>query len=348
MAIYMNCVAIGRNLANISNYANRVGSLLLDVTSIQASLINSGRICLDDQYSLQRAISALKQEQSKLSKLASTAETAVQAYTACEMRICGATVKNMPPETSSTKKANIDWAPLLRVVGEFGTMGAITSSLLGVAEDPSTIGMSLSKLVGVGAKTAAKIADKELIDMWGTSTVNAIGFSENLASKLDSFIINNPYNSNNMSVAAKNAANISAVAKWSGIVISGLLNLGENFEEFHGDFSNPRLYAETIGETAAGVGLDILVGAGVATLAGAFAPVWAVGVVSTGVILGANWISEQLTGEDLPELISDAVWDGVECLGNTVSNAVKSVGNAVNAVTDCISTGWKELSGWLF
>ena len=103
----------------------------------------------------------------------------------------------------------------------------------------------------------------------------------------------------------------------------------------------------------------VLVGAGVAAIAGATAPVWAVGVVSTGVIMGMNWACEKLTdGQDLSEIVSDGYLNLVGDLGNSVirsSAAVidntisigNEVGKAVSAFSKSIATSWKNLNQWV-
>lgn len=119
-----------------------------------------------------------------------------------------------------------------------------------------------------------------------------------------------------------------------------------NLAAYNADFSNPRLYTETVGETAIYVGTGILVGAGVAALAGATAPVWAVGVVSTGIVLGANWISEKITGKDLTEFMSDAVLDTVGATVKTMTEMGKFVGKAVGTTVGKVSARWKKIKNW--
>lgn len=339
--------AMDQSLSDLRQAAKKLSSIGSDVQSVCNRLSSFTGYSTSSITAMKKAVTSIKGSGSSITRLCDAGEQAMLEYYNCEKSIAGSGDSKKFSEIEKTRSnIEVDWKPILSIIGQFGIMGGTMDALFSAANDPKAIGKSVTKLVGNGAKVASKISDGKLIDIWGTSTVDAIGFSENLAVKLDGYIINNPYNSSNMSVAAKNAANVGAVAKWCGVAVSGMLNFAENVEEYNADFSNPRLYAETLGETAVDVGLGIFVGAAVAALAGASAPVWAVGVVSTGVVLGLDWVSEKIFEEGFSELVSDVVWDATEAVGSAVQKAGEFIGDAVSATANRISAGWNKLKSW--
>ena len=248
-------------------------------------------------------------------------------------------------ETDSASSVN--WGPILSVLGQFGIIGGIASTTGSAAQNDSVaIGKGLLGVLGEGAKLVGKMIGKtSTVSPFGLGkTVDAIGFAENLAMKLDGYIINNSYNANNLSAAQKTANNIGAYAKWGGVALTAVGSFVSNIKEFDSDIKNPRLWAETAGETAVSVGSGILIGAGVAAIAGATAPAWAVGVVAVGTSLAVDWGVKQVTGlfgeeKGLSELVSDTVIDSVVAVGKVA----KSVGKAVG---DGVSKAGKAIASW--
>lgn len=240
---------------------------------------------------------------------------------------------------SVLESTNVDSGDLIKIIGGFGFAGSTISLAAGLAYNPSVENIGKTAVNGIGllAKTAKTISQGKTVNMFGlSSTVDAIGFSENLLQSLESYKYNSSYNSANVTGTAKTWQNVGVIAKWGGVALTTVGNFAENVEEYEGEFSNPKMYVETIGETSVDVGLGILVGAGVAAIAGATAPVWAVGVVTTGAVMGINWASEQLFNADLGEVITDTAISMVE-------QRVERVGNAVKTTAKAISTGWKKI-----
>lgn len=343
MMIAIHCGALEQSASSLGKYVQRLEKSSSEVQSILRSTCAWRGQALTGE--LQRAIAAIDLDAQNVRNLQKTAETSLQLYTHCERGIARVEVEEAPSastEVPPSPSAGIDWSSLVKIFGNFGTIGGVASALFGTALNPVSLGKNLAKLVGTGAKMAAKISDRKTIDLFGTSTVNAIGFRENLAAKLDGYVVNGSYNSANASIAAKNASKISAVAQWAGVAITGLTNFASNVEEFQGDLSSPRLYAETAVETVVDVGTGLLIGAGVAAAAGAAAPVWAVGVVSTGIGMFADWGSKAITGKGLTELVSDTVLD----LHKIVSGIKTTAGKAVSSAADKVSVGWRKLKDW--
>lgn len=342
------------NSASMTAQETSLGAVVSKISDISSQL-ESARVAVNRCIKSNNNIAAnirtvqlrITNDSKSVFRLSSTLKTINDKFASCENKLLGFYKSAVDGDSKEKLKESsgdisIKWGNLISVLGQFGTVGGLASSLFSVANDRENIGKSVSKIVDSGVKTFGRIADGKKIDIWGTSTVDAIGFRENLAKGLDGYKINSSYNSDNMTVAAKNVHNVSAVAKWGGIAISGMLSFVDNMEEYEYDLSNPRVYAETVGETAVDVGLGIVVGAGVAALAGAAAPVWAVGVVGAGVTIGLDWLSETLTGKDVSELVTDTVLDTVEATGTVVKNVVEGVGDAIKATADCVSAGWKK------
>lgn len=122
----------------------------------------------------------------------------------------------------------------------------------------------------------------------------------------------------------KNGA--KAMAKWAGVAVTSISNGFENYEEYqNGDISSERAVVETVIETGVDVGLGALAtagtAAGLAALGVAGAPAIAVAAVGTTVVLGANWLCEEITGNFFGEEkdIGEAIADGICDIGNGIA-----------------------------
>lgn len=240
-------------------------------------------------------------------------------------------VVNQEEEKDSTQKDKW-YTKFFDFFGSFGIIGATTEFILNgtVGGDEIATGKSLLDLIGNIAKTGAKIFDGKEIQLLGLqSTVDAIGFRENLAMQFEKFNINSSYNSVNLTGAEKAANNISAVAKWGGVALTGVSKFIGNYEEYNGDYKNWRMYLETIGETVVSVGTGVLATAAVGAVLGAGAPAVLVGAIGTGVVMAANWAVEKISGKNISELVSDTVIDAVQDRVKAIGNGIKSAGKAI-------------------
>lgn len=113
-------------------------------------------------------------------------------------------------------------------------------------------------------------------------------------------------------------------AKWAGFLIGLVANFAGNVQEFAGDFSDPRLYLETVSETAVSAGASALVGAGIAAIF-VSAPAWAVGAAATVIVFSVDQAVEYLTGESLTEHISDFVLNTGAAIADSIGTAWESV-----------------------
>ena len=125
-------------------------------------------------------------------------------------------------------------------------------------------------------------------------------------------------------------SNISA----STVVFTAIGNGIDNYDEMkEKGISRTRAAAETAVETVVDIGKNILIGSAVAaTVAATFgsAPVLLVGATTVIATMGLDWVSEQLTDEDVTENISDLI-----C--NVGEGAVEVGKTLISGVTDIIN-----------
>ncbi len=139
------------------------------------------------------------------------------------------------------------------------------------------------------------------------------------------------------------AHNTKAFAKWAGHILTGIINIHDNFSgDREGENnSNGRAFAESLGETAVDIfydwGAPLLIGLATG------APVI---LVAAGAVV-AKWaldgVCEWAFGKDFTETVSDAVLDTIEAAGEAIGEAVE---NTVEAVGDAVRTIGEKVSGW--
>lgn len=256
-----------------------------------------------------------------------------------------------PEQPDNTSNSFVD--TLFDVGKNFGIVGEISDAAYDLYKDPSAEGLGKYAITGIGIVAGfVKDGEVSLGSLLGLGkTVDAIGFRENLAIQLEKYVFDSSANIKNMSSAAKSARNIGVAVQWAGVALDLLDSISDNAEEFNYDFSNPRMYAEILGEVLVGEGLKIAVGAGVSALLGATAPAWAPVLITTIGLAAVNGVVSHLSnGEyNLNELISDGVInlaektvEGTKAVVNTVA---EGVGSAVETAANFISSGWNKLFG---
>lgn len=347
MQAYVNYTSASRSLSALKQSAGSLSLVIPNVQSIYRELNVCTGIGRGVKVELERVLKDIENHSANIISLYNTGNQAISEYRNCESILAG---KDIPADGSNSlaisalnKSVNssyeIDWGPLRKIAGEYGVVGSLFSSAWSMSDGGSAAWVGGVKIFEKAANTIQKFSNGDEISWFGFLK----SAPDSLKDQLNKYVYDP---SKCKTVAAKNASKFGVAAKWVGLAFSGMINFVENFEEYDADFSNPRLYAETIGETAVDVGFGMFVGAGVAALAGATAPVWAVGVVSTGVVLGANWVSEKVFGKDVAELVSDTVLDSAEAVGKLVRETTKKVGNAIHTTAKNISAGWKKIKSW--
>lgn len=242
----------------------------------------------------------------------------------------------------SIDTSDVDTGDLLSVLSKMGAVGSLASLSLGLSDrSMENLGKSAMSGIGLISKLSTGVLSGKGIDYFGTNAVKTSSFGGYVTNKLGDYVYGG--GSSNLTGAAKAWRNVGVTAKWGGVALSAINSFTGNMEEYNYDFTNPRMYAETIGETAADVGLGIAAGAVVATLAGPLAPVWAVGVVTAGSVMLVDMISEAAFGKDAAEFVSDLAIDTVEAVGDAAAKAGELIGEAAGKAADFVADTAKNV-----
>lgn len=156
-----------------------------------------------------------------------------------------------------------------------------------------------------------------------------VRFKNNLTNKTSPYNLKTHFKDVGGDLAFKNGTG-KAIASWSGIAVSGYLNLKDNLREqaeSNGQMSNSRMIAETLTETgvdtALSIGAGVVVGAAVTALSPVALPTAAIAVGGAIVITGINAGVRAITGKTATEWISDTVLDLGSNIGKGLGSAAK-------------------------
>jgi len=286
----------------------------------------------------------LKAQRQSVGRAVSVGRQAAGLYEKTEAQLlnikAGATAEANPeieePPFSFDKLFN--WDNLWKLVGSVGPAGQFSKTIASFANGKFWDGAKdIVKLVGAGAKAVDGDAG---VSWWK----KLLGWKAPSASKP----VNNPLDASfskeigKYKVSAKQSAgqNIAGIAKWVGVFATVAEKGVSNWDEFKDDggLSNPRLYAETVTESAIKIGSDIAistaVGAAAVVVLGTNPVGWAavgVGVAVAATTVAVNWaldgISQLITGnkKGWVENVSDGIIDRWESVGNKVKEAKDSV-----------------------
>lgn len=324
MYIKIDSALLSQLSAGFGQYSKELSVFRDDLKKVQLDLFQSSGLNIFD--TLQNISISIGEQTDDINRLQKAAEAVAEEYRVCESRLAGL----------EQKEDIVTWSSMLDVVGQVGIAGSVVSAMTKMAVNPESVAKSALSLVGSGAKIAGKMAEGEVIDWLGRNPSDVVGFRKNLVSELDKYKFNSSLST---STGAKIASNVGAAVKWAGVALSGYSHLKSNADEYYGDFSDPRLWMETITETVVGEGTKILVGAAVAAVAGA-SGAWAVGIVSKAAILTLDGISQAVTGQKFTETVSDSILDLAEGAGEVI-------GIVTEPIFDQISVGWGKLINWI-
>lgn len=324
MNIKIDTALMSQLSVELGQYSKELSTLQDDIKKVQRNLSQCSGLTIHNN--LQSINIGISKQIGDIGNLQKAAEKVAEEYCICESRLVGL----------EQKEDIITWSSMLDIAGQVGVAGSIISATVKMAVNPGSVAKGALSLVGSGAKIAGKMAEGEVIDWLGRNPSDVVGFRKNLVSELDKYKFNSSLNT---STGAKIASNVGAAVKWAGVALSGYSNLKSNADEYYGDFSDPRLWMETITETVVGEGTKILVGAAVAAVAGA-SGAWAVGIVSKAAILTLDGISQAVTGQKFTETVSDSILDLAEGAGEVI-------GNVTEPIFDQISVGWGKLINWI-
>lgn len=280
-------------------------------------------------------------QSSNLRNLYRGLESVTELYRDCEEGL----TEPKDAETAKREEAKDWWKDLgkdaLGIFGKLngpfgiatGVAGLLTGDYLGGAK---SITSGIGTILGGIAKVQS---GKSTTCMWGEllgfGLTEKKTFAENLSSGIKKFF------------PGKNATGLDtgvAVAKWAGVALSFISSGISNYDEFEGDMSSGRYWAETITEGALDVGKGILIGAAVAAVCGG-APAIVVAGGAALVSWGIDAISEAICGKKVTELVSDAILDAGERVVDGIAAGAEAVGDAIADGARAISNGAKALWG---
>lgn len=344
MRTAINWEGLQAQLPNLNNHASQIDHLLQELQSVSHGLKSKNSLAPSISVRLQQTSKQVETCCSSLIQIRNTVEKISFEYCTCELQIANQeVVQKTEPSTNGTQ---IDGKTFAKLAGSFGLAGKMVDSMYGISTGGTSCWESIVKLVETGAKTAQRMADGKIVDIFGTLAVGENPLSKELAKYV--------YDPSKCStVAAKNASKIAVSAKWVSLAFSGLLNLKDNFEEFDGNWSNERMYTETVVETAIDVGKGIAFGSLGALAVGSAAPVWAAAITTVGIASVCEFAVDLIDftfKTDVKEVVSDFVVDSYEFIRDhtkvVVNEAQKYIGKAVSKTANCVSAVWKNIKSW--
>lgn len=178
---------------------------------------------------------------------------------------------------------------------------------------------SLSSAIGDIGKC---VADKKTTAEWkevllGTKNtadgMSGTGFSDFLEDEISKYKVD---------ASSTTGDKIKVGTKWASALLTVALTAVDNVQEFDGNFSNSRFWAETATESAIKIGKDMLIKAGAAAVLMAVtggAPAVGVALLAGAVTVVVDWAAELVTGKDFTEACSDWLLDHILGSGDSVS-----------------------------
>ena len=230
---------------------------------------------------------------------------------------------------------------LLEMLGKMGILGAAASMAAGWFWENDAVqrwlngGGSLSNILG-GFGDAVNNSEQWYHYLLGTDIENPGGtsFANAWRKEIGKYGVKN---TNNW------GGKLAAGAKWAGDLLTVLSYGYENYQEYMtsgGDMSIGRALGETAIESGVDIGLGL---AAVAAFSALGAPVAIAGIGAVAVGWAADVLCETFLGEDLPELVSNAVMDIGEAIGEGVSVASEYVSAAWDSVCDGAQDVWDNV-----
>lgn len=338
----------------LQNYASQISALQgnLDAVALKLGGMQLGSILrIKASTALVGKIADCKwaavNQSNNLGKLARGLEDVAELYTGCEKNLSdpktqtqadAIAAENAPSFWEQLIDHRPSWQEIVKWIGKGCAPVGIISSIISFSEgNPKGIISGLKAICSAtGPITKAVSAGG-----WSDGLMNLFGFSaQGVGGLSESW--NKWLNGMNLGKQTTTAGKVGTVAKWGGYVLTALGNVVDNVEEYNGDVSMTvgRAVGETIVETGVDIGLSIGAGVLIAAALPATAPAIVVGAAAAGVVWAANEVCEWITGgDDLGEVVANAVCDGVEAVGNFV-------GDAVDTIAEGASAAWNGICNW--
>ena len=329
------------------NYGSRIDLVNRNIKSIDKRI--------DDLYftvrldGLLQAVT-LTNQASKLSACSKYLTETSEEIERADNNVCQKTPTNFVDDLSLS-----DFKDVFKVIGKVGSIGAVVSGVGNIAsvlsdykfltsKEYADSAVGLAKAVHSTAKGIKKLGEsfgkvKKMIGLDDHFKGNASrfradwlknpGFFESLKDVKTGAGWSKRFGRNFNKSMKSGIGNVSK----STVIFTAIGNAIDNYDEMKEEgISLERAIAETFVESVVDIGKDIAIGsavaAGVAATFGS-APVLLVGAATVGITMGLDWASEQLTGKDLTENVSDII-----C--NVGEAAVKVGDKLVGGMTDMI------------
>lgn len=325
----------------INGYSGELKKQKGRVESISRQLMFRG-----DYQGVKKALSKIagniNTQQNQMKQYGGMLGNIVTAYKGAESAI----LTTVTPSLKIVKAAEDVLDVSLGILSELGVVGSSSATALKLIDSLLDDGLDekdILKLFKWGDGTVGKLAgmldkaekDRDWDNFWFSSSTKSlwdkldVKASDSISTKWDAYIkdMKDDYS---FSAAKTPGGKVKVATKYIGAALSFALTALDNKKE-QGGVMTGRAWGETVTETLVSAGEDFLIGSAVAMVMGG-APVVAVGVTTTLVTWGADWLYRKATGskEGLIEDVSDAICDTAESVGNTVSKWAKSTWNSVN------------------
>lgn len=259
--------------------------------------------------------------------------------------------KGLKPESDSHIEFSFGWNDVVKSFGNVGKAVGVINSAVNVKSmgDSASLGLSAYNLYSkvktdwqhyskigraIGTKNATSSFIKKQLGLTkighaSTATKPSHRFYNNLHNTTS------PYNLKKAFDPLTGAKGFkTTVAAWGGVALTAINNYRSNLDEqkeSNGSMSTGRVVAETVTETVVDTAVayagTAIVGAAITAVTGVVAaPV--VVALATGVALaGINAVSKAIFKKSATEVVSDAILDGAEAVGNAVKAGAKVVAN---------------------
>lgn len=340
----------------LKNYAEDEKKIQKKLTAFQQEITacqkNLGKVLSVSEDHIQQNLKALNQNIGKEAKLIGQMATVLDSisnrYLSTEREIEGTKINIKDPGQISDIGGNL-FIDGLKDIGigtldEFGIGGSVTGITEDINNDEFTTVKKLKFLAKFVKATAKQIEDPKnwQENFFGFSNEGTTGAWNYIKEDLEGYAFDSA------KTGVKGAASkIATVAKWGGVILTGVESFVGNQEEFKdkGGMKNPRFWKETALETTLNVAKGVGVGAAVAAVG---ITSWPAVAITGVVIAGGDVISNMVFHKDLTEAVSDGIIDLDEEYGFSdkviegmeFNSTVKSIGNAQMKPESYVMSRW--------
>lgn len=354
--IYVMPDGMKKELNTMTQIQREIKGIENSVHSVAIGLHITGGAGIKLRAAIRNKEKAIQESREDIGRLQHAGNEIVQSYERTERAIVDPSLKTKATTADGNAKpkwgasvADLAW----KTAGKFGVLGTVVSAV-GAYHTGSKKTADKIKVVKKAVDGIHGIlAGKDSGDSWW-SILTGLG-KYDTAEKMSiaarwKDAVTKSHGNHGIGKGAEGIGKLTIATQWISTGLSLAATIASNYDEYkdNGGFRNGRMWLETAVETGVdtfvGWGAKTLAGAGVAAILGPGAPVVAVGVVTVGIVWGADFITKKITkavtGEEkgLTETVSDAIIDGGSWLINKAGSAAKGVKNGF--------AKWKSKFAW--